>query len=292
MKTGWDGVLTFSCFPFYPVSLHMSTLCIFLLFISLLPNMPAIPVILASFTPAMYLKKEKVKLFHTICSCLPFVFLHHQFNVSGFDPSASVHHREATTVVIQAAAALFHSPELHLKCSLSQGGNSHWLIVAAQELNLTERESWPLSLENSKVSIFCSLKQLGVLSDGGGAVKAKSQQIHLLSTEISLCNWRQFVSSQCQQIWKHYVKKPWGKNSCVCCDKHLYACKRFQQQQQPKHSIGYADAQLLMFTLQSLKLFQSLKEIYAGIWSRVNSSVLQCQQLRVQMMSMCSEMKY
>lgn len=50
-----------------------------------------------------------------------------------------------------------------------------------------------------------------VVSDGGSAAKAKSQQIHLLSSVIALRNLRQFVSFGCQQIWEHYVKKPSGK---------------------------------------------------------------------------------
>lgn len=60
-----------------------------------------------------------------------------------------------------------------------------------------------------------------MLSDGGGAAKAKSQQIHLLSPAISLRNWRQFVSFRWQQIWKHYVKKPSGKTA-VCVVTKIY----------------------------------------------------------------------
>lgn len=60
-----------------------------------------------------------------------------------------------------------------------------------------------------------------MVSDGGSAAKAKSQQIHLMSLVISLCNWRQFVSFQWQQIWKRYVKKPMGEKAvCVV----IYKC--------------------------------------------------------------------
>lgn len=51
------------------------------------------------------------------------------------------------------------------------------------------------------------------MTDGGAATEARSQQIHPLSPVIGLCNLRHFVSAQCQQIWKHYVKKSCGKMS-------------------------------------------------------------------------------
>lgn len=65
----------------------------------------------------------------------------------------------------------------------------------------------------------------GVMSDGGRAAKAKSQQIHLLSPTISLRNWRQFVSFQWQQIWKHYVKKPLGKIAVLVVTKIYKSAK-------------------------------------------------------------------
>lgn len=71
-----------------------------------------------------------------------------------------------------------------------------------------------------------------MLSDGGSAAKAKSQQIHLLSPAISLCNWRQFVSFQWKQIWKHYVKKPSGKIPVCVVTKISKSAKVIKQEKE------------------------------------------------------------
>lgn len=55
-----------------------------------------------------------------------------------------------------------------------------------------------------------------MLSDGGGAAKAKSQQIHLLSPAISQRNWRQFVSFRWQKNLETLCEEaPGGKQRCV-----------------------------------------------------------------------------
>lgn len=75
--------------------------------------------------------------------------------------------------------------------------------------------------------------EAGVVSDGGRAAKAKSRQIHLLSPTISLRNWRQFVSFQWQQIWKHYVKKPLGKKAVLVVTM-IYKCAKVIKKQKKK----------------------------------------------------------
>lgn len=76
-----------------------------------------------------------------------------------------------------------------------------------------------------------------MLSDGGGAAKAKSQQIHLLSPAISQRNWTQFVFFRWQQIWKHYVEKPSGKIA-VCIVIKIYKSVKVIRGKKKKKQLG------------------------------------------------------
>ena len=118
---------------------------------------------------------------------------------------------KAATVV----AVILHSPVLHLSCTASPRGAIHtdllWQLKCSNLQNRNPTLYHPRIPKYPFLRYGAGWRGRPVVSDGAGANKAKSQQIHLLSAVISLCNLRQFVSFRCQQIWKHYVKKPSGK---------------------------------------------------------------------------------
>lgn len=139
----------------------------------------------------------------------------------------------ATVVVHTVAVVILHSPVLHLSCTASPGGS--FPLTYCGSSNAQPNKTGILTfifVQNSKVSIFWGTEwtgEAGVLSDGGG--KAKSQQIHLLSPAISQRNWRQFVSSWWQKIWKHYEKKPSGKTAVCVVTKNPKVIKRKEKEQ-------------------------------------------------------------
>ena len=126
-------------------------------------------------------------------------------------------------------------------------------------------------------------REAGALSDGGGAAKAKSQQIHLLSPAISQRNWRQFVSFGWQQIWKHYVKKPSGKTA-VCVMTEIY--KRAKVIKRGKNRNNWVRQTCYSAGLK-IKFLVQKKILFVGIWCHV---ILNWQHLQVLLhSSACSQ---
>lgn len=112
-----------------------------------------------------------------------------------------------------------------------------------------------------------------MLTDGGGADEAESQQIHLLSPAISQRNWRQFVSFGWQQIWKHYVKKPSGKKAVCVVTKIYKSAKVIKRKKKKKRNnwvrqTCYSAGELLTFDSQCLS--PGKKILFDGIWCHVN----------------------
>lgn len=180
----------------------------------------------------------------------------------------------AAGVVHGVAVVTLHSPVLHLSCTgLSQGGHSSWLIVAAQTLGRTERESQPLSSYQrkkkiSKVSVFWDADSTGaawVVSDGGS--EAKSQQIHLLSPAISQRNWRQFVSSWWEKNLEALCKDaPKGGSRGVRCDRGPQNFWRDKRRNNGVRQTCYLDMQSIVTCFPGKEPYKKLCGVRQRSW--------------------------
>lgn len=122
----------------------------------------------------------------------------------------------AATVVLHTSSSRSTFPLSDISCIATPRGVISTDLLWQLKGSTLPKENLDLYLwQKLWVSIFFGTAKSRAMSDGRSAVKAKRQQIHLLSSKISLCNWRQFVSFQCQQIWKHDLKEPLGKET-VC----------------------------------------------------------------------------